>query len=102
MQELFKSFDTIGIIIFVVSSATFRLGIAALSRSNPEIFSFVDKIPDSLKGKWYIRWGTFIALVFILSIIVVGFNFSGNLSWIIAGFISAFTDFIFFKPNGGN
>lgn len=102
MLDFVKSLDITGIIVFVISAGIFRALITVLSKNNPEIFSFVKEIPDSLKGKWYIRWGVFMVLILILSVSVVYLRLNGNASWVIAGFISAFTDFIFFKPDGGN
>nr|WP_300001615.1 hypothetical protein [Tissierella sp.] len=101
MKELDRSldykeiFDLNGIVIFLISATIIRLLIGILNRTTPKILSFKDKIPNSMKGKWYIRWSVWSVLILIVALAKAYLRFDDKLSWIMGGAITAFTDFIF-------
>lgn len=86
---------TIGIIL--LSSGFFTILFNKLHKIYPEIFNFIDKIPDTFKGRWSIRWMVLVFLMTIVSIIVVASGLNDTLGKIIVGFLIALTDLAFKK-----
>lgn len=90
------------IFIILISSGIFTLLLNLLNKSNPEVFSFAQKIPENLKGKWFIRWIVLLILMFTVSLLVVIAGLNNNIGTIIIGFFIALTDLIFMKPKKTN
>lgn len=86
-----------GIIILVVSRIIFDILLQMLNNSNPQNFSFIHKIPESWKGKWYIKWTFIIALLLIVAIIQVYAGLNELVGYLIAGLILSFFELIFKK-----
>ena len=93
MNDLSKA-----VIIIVVSSGISTLLLNQLYKTNPEVFSFVHKIPERWKGKWHIRWMVLLSLMIIFSIIVVIGGLNDTVGTIIIGILISLTDFILKKP----
>lgn len=90
------------IFIVLISSGIFTLLLNLLKRNNPEVLFFTEKIPESWKGKCFIRWIVLLILILIVSLFVVIGGLNNIVGTIIVGFFIAFTDFIFMKANKGS
>lgn len=102
LDDLSKGIELMGIFIFILASIIFRLLIVTINKLNPKLLSFVNKIPDKWKGRWTVKWGVFIILVFLLAFPVIHFEINYSVSSIILGFINALTEFAFEKPKARN
>lgn len=98
MKEFFKEIDIRGVFIFIISAAIFRLLFTALNRSNPKLFSFIDKIPESLKGKWYIRWALFLIVVLAFAYPVLSLGFNDTAASVIIAGVYSFIEFTLENP----
>ena len=97
MNYLLKTIFTI-----LVSSLTFTILLRGLYKSNPKMFLFMKEIPESWRGKYFIRWIVlFILMVFVSLIVVIG-GLNETLGIVIIGFFISFTDLIFDKPKSVN
>lgn len=87
-----------GIIILIISSIVFDIVLVRMYKSNPQVFSIFDKIPQNWKRKWYIKWIFLLILYALLSIIQVSLGISEVIGYIIAGIIFSLCSFAFRKP----
>lgn len=88
MNVLLKS-----ILIIFISSGIFALLLSQLYKMSPKLFSFIEKIPEIWKGKWFLKW---IIQLFLMTIVVVIFGgLENTIGKIIIGFVFALTDFVF-------
>lgn len=87
-----------GIIILIVSRILFDIFLQVLNDSNPQLFSFINKIPESWKGKWYIKWAFIITLLVIVAITQVYVGLNELVGYLIAGLILSFFELLFKKP----
>lgn len=90
------------IFIILISSGIFTISLTQLYKMNPRAFSFIDKVPERWKGKWFIRCTVLLFLMFILSIITVIGGMNDTIGTIIIGFLIAFTDLVFSKTKRTN
>ena len=86
-----------GIIILLISTLLFDILFILLNKSNPQIFSVFNKIPQKWKGKWYIKWIFVVLLLFNLTAIQVFTGLNDLIGYMIAGFILSLCDLIFKK-----
>ncbi|HZK33144.1 MAG TPA: hypothetical protein VFC60_01470 [Tissierellaceae bacterium] len=93
MNNLLKT-----LLIMLIASGIFALLLNLLNSSNPEIFSFIDKIPERWKGKWFIRWIVLMVLMLTIALLVVIAGLNDTVGTIIISFFIALTDLIFRKP----
>ena len=87
-----------GIIALVISRLLFDIVFIQLRKSNPQILSIFDKVPERWKGKWYIEWAFILVLILILSILQVYAGLNDIVGYGIAGFILGISSLIFKKP----
>lgn len=85
-------------LIIAVSSGVSTLLLNKLYKANPGLFSFIDKIPERWKGKWFVRWIVLLLLMIMFSIIVVSGGLNDTIGTIIIGVFISLTDFILMKP----
>lgn len=92
-----------GILALFVSRSVFDLLFIQLNKYNSKILFPLHRIPDKLKGKWYIKWIFILALVLILAVIEV---YVVNLGYVtgsvIVGFIISICDYGFKVPKEAN
>ena len=93
MNNLLKT-----VLIILISSGLSTLLLVQLNKTNPDLVSFIQKIPESWKGKLIVRWIVLMILAVLFSIIVVFGGLDDTIGSIIIGFFISFTDFIFKKP----
>lgn len=86
------------ILIILGSSLIINILLKLLNNTNPEIFSFVNKVPKKWKGKWFIRWTILLILMSIVSVLVVIAGLSDIIGATIIGFSIVLTDLTFKKP----
>ncbi len=91
-----------GIIALVISRLLFDIIFMQLRKSNPEILSIFDKVPERWKGKWYIEWAFILVLILVLSILEVYAGLNIIVGYVIAGFILGISSLIFKKPESQN
>lgn len=87
------------ILVILISSGVFTILFNHLYKSNPDVLSFIQKIPEKYKGKWHIRWIVLLILMFLISILVVVGGLSNTIGTIMVGFFIALTDLIFIRKN---
>ena len=86
------------VLIILISSGIFTFLLNELYTTNPKIFSFIDKIPEGWKGKWFIRWIVLLLLLVIIAIFIVVVGLNDTIGTIISGFFISLTDLMFSKP----
>lgn len=91
-----------GIIILIISRILFDILFIQLRKSNPQILSIFDKVPERWKGKWYIEWSFILILILILSTLQVYTGLNDLVGYGIAGFILGMSNLIFKKPETQN
>ena len=85
------------LLIILISSGFFTFLLNYLYREKPELFTFIHKIPKSLRGKWFVRTMVLFLIMFVISVLVVMYGLNDTLGSIIIGFFISFTDLIFIR-----
>lgn len=85
------------VLIILISNGIFTLLFNKLYKTNENIFSFIHKIPDSWKGKWFVRWVILVVIITIITLLVVN-GLNDIIGTIIIGFFMSLADIALNKP----
>lgn len=83
------------ILIMFISNRISVLLLNQVYKIKPKLFSFIEKIPEKMKGKLLVRWIIQLFLITIVILVVDYSELNDTIGKILIGFLFALTDFVF-------